>query len=202
MIKAIVLDIGGVLIRTEDRTCREELEVKYHLSKGGVDKLVFNSEASFASTLGTTDPNAIWQNVATQLMLNSEALEEFKQAFWQGDRVDQDLIEFLQDCRPMYKTAFLSNAWLHTRAVLEEKYGIKEDLTVDHILISSELGVAKPDPRIFKILSETIACEFFEILFVDDFIENIKAAINLSIETIHYKPGLDLINEIKSKLNQ
>ena len=202
MIQAIVLDIGGVLLRTENRTSREKLEQKYDLPPGGSDKLVFDSDAALASTLGTTGPNLIWQNVADKLALSPEGLEEFISSFWAGDRVDRELIQFLQECREDYTVALLSNAWQNFRSVLAEKYQIKEGQTVDRIFISSELGVAKPNKRIYEILADRINCEMNEILFVDDFIENIEAAEALGINTIHYHPGMDLINEIKSRLEQ
>lgn len=200
MIKAIVLDIGGVLLRTEDRTSREKLEQKYGLPTGGSDKLVFDSDAAQASTLGTTGPNLIWRNVADTLALSPEDLGAFKRSFWAGDRVDQELIQFLQECRDDYIVALLSNAWQNFRIVLDEKYQIKEGQTVDKIYISSELGVAKPDKRIYEMLADRINCEMDEILFIDDFIENIEAAKALGINTIHYQPGMDLVNEIKSRL--
>jgi len=202
MIKAIVLDIGGVLLRTEDRTSREQLEQKYDLPAGGSDKIVFDSDVAMESTLGNTGPELIWKNVADNLALSPEGLDAFKRSFWAGDRVDQELIHFLQECRVDYIVALLSNAWLNFRTVLAENYQIKEGQTVDKIFISSELGIAKPNKRIYEILAEKLNCEMNEILFVDDFIENIKAAKKLGIHTIHYKPGMDLINEIKSRLDQ
>jgi HAD superfamily hydrolase (TIGR01509 family) len=85
---------------------------------------------------------------------------------------------------------------------LAEQYQIIEGKTVDHILISSELGIAKPDQRIYHLLAETINCEFSQILFVDDFIENIEAAHLLGMQTIHYFPGMDLINQLELALKQ
>lgn len=202
MIEAIVLDIGGVLLRTENRTSREKLEQKYDLPPGGSDIFVFDSDAALASTLGTTSPSLIWHNVAEKLSLSTEELEEFKRSFWAGDRVDRELIQFLQEYREDYIVALLSNAWQNFRSVLAEKYQIEEGQTVDKIFISSELGVAKPDQRIYEILADRINCEMNEILFVDDFIENIEAAEALGINTIHYQPGMDLINEIKLRLEQ
>lgn len=202
MIKAIVLDIGGVLLRTEDRTSREKLEQKYDLPTGESDKLVFDSDVALASTLGTTGPDLIWQNVADKLALSPEALKTFKHSFWAGDSVDWEVIQFLQECREDYIVALLSNAWRNFRTVLAEKYQIEEGPTVDKIFISSELGVAKPNKRIYEIVADKLNCEMDEILFVDDFVENIKAAKALRMHTIHYQPGMDLINEIKSRLNQ
>lgn len=202
MIKAIVLDIGGVLVRTEDHTARRELEKRYHLPAGSIHQLVFNSPAAVESTLGRADSNKIWEFVAETLSIDKEGLHEFKKNFWKGDQLDHEVLNFLQECRVDYITALLTNAWKHARKTLANEYSIKEGKTVDHILISSELGVAKPDPEIYRILAETLACDYGEILFVDDFIENIRSASALGIETIHYHPGINLINEIQSILDK
>ena len=200
MINAIVFDIGGVILRTEDRTKRQELESKFGLQPGNVDQLVFNNPKSRASTLGKALPQDIWQYIAKTLSLSPDGLENFKRDFWSGDRVDRSIIQFLQTYRKDYKTALLSNAWVNARSIFAETYGLIEGLTVDLMLISSELGVAKPNHRIYQILSEKLKSEFNEILFVDDFIENIEAAKLLGIHVIHYQPGMNLIKQLKSML--
>ena len=202
MIKAIVLDFGGVIVRTEDHQSRQQLEEKYNLPAGNAHELVFHSPIADAASIGKKEPDAIWDYVRTKLSLSHQELRQFKQSFWAGDNIDYDLIHFLESCRSEYKTAILSNAWKNLRRVLDEKYNIEEGQTVDHILISAELGIAKPDPEIYKILADTLGCLYEEILFVDDFIENIQAAKSLGIQTIHYQPGLNLINEIESKLEK
>ncbi|MFU8825906.1 MAG: HAD family hydrolase [Brevefilum sp.] len=202
MIKAIVLDIGGVVLRTEDKTGRRVLEQTYGLLPGGVDALVFKSQAAAESTLGKTSLENIWQHVANELSLSNDELIAFQRAFWQGDQIDQNLVQFLQTLRTRYTTAFLTNAWVNARDALETQYCIVEGETVDHLLISSELGVAKPDPKIYDILSETINARFEQIIFVDDFIENIEAASALGLHTIHYQPGMDLIAHIQNRLDQ
>jgi HAD superfamily hydrolase (TIGR01509 family) len=202
MIKAIVLDIGGVLVRTEDRTFRDKLEEQYNLQIGESDKLVFESKAAQASTIGKAERNEIWEHVANELSLSKEELGEFQTQFWAGDKLDQEIVRFLHDLSSFYITALLSNAWLGHRRTLDEEFDIIEGQTADVILLSSELGVSKPDPRIYAILADTTNCIYNEILFVDDFIENIEAAKALGIHTIHYQPGMNLINAIKSRLDK
>lgn len=198
-IKSIVFDIGGVLLRSEDESGRIALGEKYDLAPGWVEGLVFNSSAAEASSIGLQDESSIWKNVAEKLSLSKTSLKEFQTYFWQGDKIDSELVAFLLHCRPKFQTALLTNAWKGARSRLEKIYSLSEGKSVDHLLISSEIGIAKPDPRIYKILKETLNCRYDEILFVDDFIENIQAAEQLGINTIHFKVGIDLINVIKSK---
>jgi putative hydrolase of the HAD superfamily len=202
MIRSIVFDIGGVVLRSEDESGREALGEKYDLEPGWVETLVFRSAAALASTIGMVSADAIWTNLAEKLSLTESEMIRFQEQFWQGDRIDRHLVSFLMNCRPHYKTAFLTNAWKGARAVLKDTHGLSEGTTVDHLLISSEIGLAKPDHKIYMLLAKTLDCQLNEILFVDDFIENIIAANELGIHTIHFNTGIDLINVIKSRLKQ
>jgi FMN phosphatase YigB (HAD superfamily) len=44
MIKAVIFDVGGVLVRTEDQLPRRQLEAQYGLQPGEAEFLVYNSD--------------------------------------------------------------------------------------------------------------------------------------------------------------
>jgi putative hydrolase of the HAD superfamily len=200
MIKAVVLDIGGVLIRTEDRSGRRLLEERYQLPADTVDWLVFDSEAAAASTVGQVKSAAAWQAVQDKLALSDDELAEFIELFWSGDVFDQAAFDYLSALRPDYLTGILSNAWEGSREGFMRRRGIIEGETVDQILISSELGLRKPDPAIYQVLRDALGVRYEEILFVDDFSQNVTGAQALGIQALHYQPGMDLIDLIKSGL--
>jgi HAD superfamily hydrolase (TIGR01549 family) len=200
MIKAVVLDIGGVLIRTEDQSGRRLLEKRHKLPAGTVGWLVFDSDAAAASTIGQVKSEAAWKSVQDKLDLSDQELTEFIELFWSGDVFDQRAFDYLSSLRPHYITGILSNAWEGAREGFVQRHGMIEGETVDHILISSELGVRKPDPLIYRHLRDALGVRYNEILFVDDFIENVEGAKALGIQAIHYQPGMDLVNQIKSRL--
>src|SRR5262245_26194655 len=54
------------------------------------------------------------------------------------------------------------------------------------IVISGEVGVNKPDRRIFEHLIERFAIEPEQAVFVDDSAANIDAATDLGFCTIHF----------------
>jgi 2-haloacid dehalogenase len=60
----------------------------------------------------------------------------------------------------------------------------------DHILVSGDVGLAKPDPAIYHLLLEQAQTEAQRCLFIDDSPANVKAANELGFMTIHYQsPG-------------
>ncbi|MBG0788078.1 MAG: HAD family phosphatase [Anaerolineaceae bacterium] len=200
MIKAVVLDIGGVLMRTEDPSGRRLLEKRYNLPDKSVDWLVFDSEEAAASTIGKVKAEEAWRSVQKKLDLSGEQMAEFIELFWAGDVFDQAAFDYLSSLSPEFITGILSNAWEGARDGFVQRYGMIEGQTVDHIMISCEEGVRKPDPEIYRRLKKTLGVEYDEILFVDDFIKNVEGAQALGIQAIHYRPGMNLINQIKSRL--
>lgn len=70
----------------------------------------------------------------------------------------------------------------------------------DITLISSELGVVKPDPRIFQIALEKAGVDPSEILFIDDREENVLAARALGINGIVYTDFTSLKQELSKHI--
>jgi len=56
----------------------------------------------------------------------------------------------------------------------------------DELFISGELRLAKPDPRIFRLLLDQIARPAGECLLIDDSANNIAVAKSLGFRTIHF----------------
>jgi len=185
-IKAILIDVGGVLVRTSDRSFRQKWERLLNLDDGELDGIVFGCPAASLSTVGKATQAEVWLNVQSILKLTDQQLQEIQFDFWMNDFVDEQLISALMALRPNFSTYILSNAWEGTRSALSQKYNIIEGKTVDRIFFSYELGLAKPDPNIFLTVDRMINLEFDKILFVDDFEENIKSANDLGMNTIHF----------------
>ena len=185
-IKAVLIDVGGVLVRTSSRLSRQKWEQLLNLNNGKLDEIVFGCPAATLSTLGKVTHEQVWVNVQVLLKVTDKQLLEIKNDFWRYDFVDEELIRSLQALRSTYSTYILSNAWEGTRAILHQKYNIAEEKTVDRIFFSYELGLAKPDPNVFLTVAKMINLEPDKILFIDDFEENIKSAIELGMKTIHF----------------
>jgi putative hydrolase of the HAD superfamily len=51
---------------------------------------------------------------------------------------------------------------------------------------SAEIGVMKPDPRIYQAMLEKLGVSPPETIFVDDFLENVEGARRLGMRSIHF----------------
>ncbi len=79
------------------------------------------------------------------------------------------------------RTAFVSNCADNTRPLLE---WLGLDSLVDELVLSCEVGVAKPDPRIFEIALDRLGVAAADTLFVDDQPAFCDAAAALGIRAV------------------
>jgi putative hydrolase of the HAD superfamily len=198
-IKAVIWDLGGVLVRTEDRSPREQWEQRLGLRIGELDTLVFAGEVGRSAALGKAQADDIWRALGERLNLDEEQISTLERDFWAGDQVDQQLIDKTRALRPTRKTALLSNAWPDLRHALEETWGIAD--AFDEIIISAEIGFAKPDPRIYRLALERLALKPEEVVFIDDFKHNIEAAEKMGLNTIHFTNALEVLSQLEDMLD-
>jgi epoxide hydrolase-like predicted phosphatase len=195
MIKALIFDFGGVLVRTSDWSLRRQWETRLGLGERALDQAVFNSEVARRASRGELPAGEVWVDVARSLKLDDAQLDACRRDFWANDRLDTELVDLIQSLRPRYKTAILSNAWNDARDNFTRLFGL--DKAFDLLIISAEEGVTKPDPRAYLLAAERLGVEPHEAVFVDDFIENIEGARAVGMQAIHYQPGVDVRAELK-----
>lgn len=197
-IKAVIFDMGGVLLRSEDHSSREALAREHGLTRAELEALVFDTDSAKIATIGKISDETHWQTVFTALNVPSEKQNKFVDAFWQGDRCDQTLVQFLRDLRPRYKTGLLSNAWSNARDMLTYKYNCIDAFDVS--IFSFEVGLAKPDPAIYRLILNRMQVQPAEAIFVDDFSENVSAANEVGIHAIQFKNHDQVLAEIQALL--
>ena len=69
----------------------------------------------------------------------------------------------------------------------------------DEVVFSCEIGLMKPDQRIFKVMTKKLGVKMEECLFIDDSRKNIIAAKKLGMQTIRFKDYKILKRKLKLK---
>jgi epoxide hydrolase-like predicted phosphatase len=199
-IRAVFFDLGGVILRTEYQAPRQRLAESFGMDYDDIDKVVFGGggDGSAAkATVGMITEEEHWLNVMKILKQPAGEYERIRDEFFGGDILDHDILDFLRSIKPKYKIGLISNAWGGLRDfIVREKF----DDVFDHMVISAEVGVAKPDARIYQIALEQFEVSPNEAVFVDDFIENIEACEKLGMKGIHFKTPEVAIQKLKTLL--
>ena len=199
-IKAVIFDLGGVIVRTENPEPRRKLAAELGITNQALSQLVFSSETAVLATLGRLTTQEHWEAVRGALNLEEAKLRRVPIEFWGGDSVDMHLVDYLRSLRPRYKTGLLSNAWDDLRQVIIRDWKISD--AFDEMIISAEVGLAKPDARIYLLAAEKLNVSPDEAVFVDDFDENIHGALQVGMQAIHFRDPHQALSELAMIFDQ
>lgn len=193
-VRAVFFDLGGVIVRTEYQTPRQQLAERLGMEYDDLDRLVFNSETGLQASIGAITPQQHWEAVMKRLKRPAEEMTAIREEFFAGDIVDRTLVDFIRSLRGKYKTGLISNNWGDLReSLVREKF----DDAFDIIIISAEVGVAKPDPKIFQIALKQAGVRPSEAVFVDDFYVNIEGCEKVGMKGIHFKDAPSTMQQLK-----
>ncbi len=201
MIRALISDFGGVLMRTRTDESRRALECHLNLPPHTLEDRVFSCEMSQRAMRGEISELVLWQFLASDLDLPRYGLtwQEFQSQFFGEDFLDEDLMTFIRSTRPALKTGLVSNAWDGLREVLQTRVPIAD--AFDVVVVSAEEKVMKPDPRIYHRALERLGVTAGEAIFLDDFIENIHAANALGLRGVHFRSSAQAQSDIRTLLD-
>ena len=193
-IRAVFFDLGGVIVRTEYQTPRQQLAERLGMEYDDLDRLVFNSETGLQAAIGAISPQQHWEAVMKRLKRPAEELAAIQEEFFAGDIVDRQLVDYIRSLRGKYKTGLISNNWGDLReSLVREKF----DDAFDYVIISAEVGVAKPDPKIFQIALKQAGVRANEAVFVDDFYVNIEGCEKVGMKGIQFKDAPSTLQQLK-----
>ena len=95
---------------------------------------------------------------------------------------NDEMIALINDLVAHYQVGLLSNGpSAFVRGLLKE--GNIQD-TFHHIVISSEVGMVKPDPAMFRYVLDKMSVQSQQAIFIDDNPKNVAAANDLGIHGI------------------
>jgi len=93
----------------------------------------------------------------------------------------------------------LSNAFSDLRRVVTETWMFAD--AFDEMVISAEVGVVKPDPRIYHLALERLEASPEAAVFIDDFRRNVEGARAVGLNAIHFKDPGQARGELEGLLN-
>lgn len=197
-LKAVFFDMGGVILRTEHQAPREQLAASFGLSYDDLSSMVFESESSKRASLGKISVEQHWASVSARLSRPADQWTLLRDAFFAGDVVDHDLMQFIRSLRPAHRTGIISNAWpdLHDYFRI---HGLTD--AFDVIIGSADAGMVKPDPRIYELALQRVGAQAAEAAFVDDMGINVEAASKLGMHGIQFRDRAQTIRDIRALIS-
>ncbi|WP_239115241.1 HAD family hydrolase [Planotetraspora kaengkrachanensis] len=206
VLKGVLIDWGGVLTTSLGDSIVQWLEADRIDSthyRGVMSDLVMHAYAAggegenpiHALERGEVSAAEFERALAAQLLtvdgVPPEAAGLLTRMF-AGFRPVEEMNELLRRARAAgLATCLLSNSWAndYPRDGWDELF--------DAIVISGEVGMRKPEPRIFHHALGLISLEPQQCVFIDDIEANIDAARTLGIVGIHHREAGTTISEME-----
>lgn len=200
MIKAIYFDLGGVIVRTEDKEPRTKLAAEFGMTYREIDEAVFGGGlygTAARATMGAITEEAHWQAVLRRLRLSPDERQRVSNQFFGGDQIDWQIVGLLRGLRGKYKVGLISNAWDGLRAFIHQN---KFEDAFDEMIISAEVRMAKPNADIYNHALGMFKVRPEESLFVDDFEHNISACNAIGMKGVHFRSAEQALADVKRLL--
>ena len=183
-IRGLLFDYGGVIHDMRWDVARE-LEAAHGLPRQAVVETLYRTETWKAMQCGRGDRQA-WLDEAHALLeaRAGRALPRLHDAWRAAQGPIAVNVALIGSLRPAYRTAILSNAdaSLHGRL---RALGLHD--LCETVVCSADVGIAKPDPAIYRLAAARLTLAPEACLFVDDSDENVEAARQVGMTAIHHR---------------
>ncbi len=195
-ISALIFDFGGVLINLSRQQCIDSFR---SLGVKEVEKYLddFNQSGFFLQLeQGKISPEQ-FRNEIRKLSDHTLTDEQIDRAFCSFLLdIPEEKLKLLLELRKRLKIYLLSNTNLihmtFCRAQHFHYNGYSMDDFFDKCYFSYELGITKPDIRVFNSVIEDIGLPPQQCLFLDDGLQNIEQAQKTGLQTYWVKQQEDL----------
>ena len=145
--------------------------------------------------LGQIDQDQLIARVAE---LSHVPTDEVRAKIASGLLRNHALLAFSQSLRPKYKVGLLSNI---SAGTMDQFFSPKErQAYFDAVVLSSDVGLAKPDTAIFTLLAERLGCDPKDCIMIDDSAVNCNGAIDAGMQAVVYESTEKAIKGINALL--
>jgi len=175
VIKAIISDLDGV-IRSFPVSRNKEFEESYFLNPGELLSSVFFKVDLNHVVEGKIDDSEWRSRIANRIHRNYPDIDSVKLINeWSNfpGTVNEEVLSLYKEVMEKRPFVLMTNGTDKVNSDLG-LLGIKEEF--DLIINSSELGFAKPDPKIFRYALEKLQLNAQEVAFIDDSAKNVEVA--------------------------
>jgi putative hydrolase of the HAD superfamily len=195
-LRGVVLDYGGVILDMRWDVARA-LEEAHRLPRGAIFETLYRTPTWAEIQCGRGD-YAAWREEAHRL-LESRAgrpLPRLHETWRAATGLIEANVALVRELRPAYRVSILSNADATLRDRLRDGHGIHD--LFDDVVCSAEIGLAKPDPAVYRLAAERLRLPTSACVFVDDHEANVTAARETGMRGIFYR--VDRGHDLRAQL--
>ncbi len=192
MDKVIIFDWGGVVENHEDnlkdlKEAKARLIKRFNKSLSDeeiIDRWTYKTEKETSLSIVNNELEIRnWVSMIQRKMNINVSFEKFKQAYEEEFslvRYYKDVVEYAHSLSGKCKIAILSDLVFFDKKRINDQYDLSK---FDKVYLSFEIGLSKPDRRIYEYVLDDLKIPPENILFIDDDTHNILMAKNYGWNT-------------------
>lgn len=200
MYKAILFDFGGVIYQHPVDVIPEviariynqplELAIKEYskysndfcTGKISADQIINSLSSTFKNSKQLSEVKNLWIKYYSELAIPN-----------------QEVLDLIKKLRKNYKLYLFSNT-SEMSNIHNSRTGIYDYF--DDVFMSYQLGLRKPDPKIFQRVISSLGIKPAECIFIDDNLKNLETAKQLGITTILFNVLTDSPSKLTKQLEK
>jgi epoxide hydrolase-like predicted phosphatase len=185
-IRAFVFDVGNVLELSDDNYASALGDWPPRLGLTPEEFAEREESAWEGADIGTVTLQEVHHRLGEALRIGEAQVNELMELVWREylGTANTALIEFARGLRPRYKTGILSNSMVGAREREQAAYGYMDFM--DDIVYSHEVGLLKPDPRIYLLACERLGVQPGEAVFIDNHEPCVQGARDVGMHGVHF----------------
>jgi len=196
-IKVLLFDLGRVLVDFDHLRAAQRIAAFCSKTPAQIYDLFFESGATIAFEAGKITPEDFYLQVKQMLdlKLGYGSFEPIWNDIFFLSAKNRSVFGLANSLRASYKTALLSNI-----NILHYEY-LKKNFPVfgafDKIFLSFQLGLIKPDKKIYNLVVQELEVAPEEIFYIDDRPELVESAKSLGIQGCVFTNFSQLISDLR-----
>lgn len=194
-IRGVIFDYGGVIWDMRWDIARS-LALEHGLAERAVVEALYGNKLWQQLEIGVGEREP-WLAAAQAALddLAGKRMPPLHRHWQEKQHLIAPNIDLIRRLRPPYRTAVLSNADYTLRGRLRD---IEVDHLFDDILVSADVGMAKPENAIYRLAATRLGLPEQECVFVDDLETNVAAARAAGMAAVHFR--VDLGHNLEAQL--
>lgn len=198
--KVIIFDLGGVVIDLDFSNFYNKIIIQSPLNKPQTPIILEFFRQSDIYHQGNMTDSEFYQLACDLLQVCMVNQSDFFEAFNSIiSDINLEIVELIRRLRNTnkYKLIALSNVnSSHWKYIMNKKWDFIDYF--DELILSHEIHLIKPNPKIFELVIKKSGCKPEEIVYIDDGLNNIRSAKEFGIYGIKFTNEEDLIKEFKN----
>jgi putative hydrolase of the HAD superfamily len=195
MIEAVIWDFGGVLTSSPF-----EAFARYETERGLPADIIRRTNAANHLENAWAKFERAEIDIAESLALGAEVRGKDVLPLLSGD-LRPEMVEALKRIKTKFKTGCITNN-LPANAIGSASgrslYIAEVMVLFDHVIESAKIGLRKPDPRIYRMMTEALGVDPKYCVYLDDLGVNLKAARAMGMTTIKVLNAAQAIGELEA----